>query len=155
MISIRRAKTDDISGVNKLLRQVLMVHHNIRADIFKPDVKKYTDEQLKDIFCDENKPVFVATDESQNIVGYVFCIIKQHIGNNIFTDIKYIDDLCVDEEKRGMHTGKKLYEYALDYARNIGCYNVTLNVWSGNDTAVRFYEKCGMTPQKIEMEKIL
>ncbi|MBP1564690.1 MAG: GNAT family N-acetyltransferase [Oscillospiraceae bacterium] len=156
-MSIRRAKTDDISGVNKLLRQVLMVHHNIRADIFKPDVKKYTDEQLKDIFCDENKPVFVATDESQNIVGYVFCIIKQHIGNNIFTDIKtlYIDDLCVDEEKRGMHTGKKLYEYALDYARNIGCYNVTLNVWSGNDTAVRFYEKCGMTPQKIEMEKIL
>ena len=54
-----------------------------------------------------------------------------------------------------MHTGKKLYEYALDYARNIGCYNVTLNVWSGNDTAVRFYETCGMTPQKIEMEKRL
>ena len=73
------------------------------------------------------------------------------------TDIRtlYIDDLCVDERHRGCGVGRLLYEYVLDYARSAGCYNVTLNVWSCNEAAMRFYEKCGLRPQKIGMEKIL
>lgn len=157
MISIRRAKTDDISGVNKLLRQVLMVHHNGRPDIFKPDVKKYTDKELEEIFSDDERPVFVAVDTNENVIGYVFCMFLQQKNSNILTDVKtlYIDDLCVDEEKRGMHIGSKLYDYVINYAKQRGCYNVTLNAWSCNESAIRFYEKCGMVPQKIGMEKIL
>lgn len=76
---------------------------------------------------------------------------------NILTDVKtlYIDDLCVDENIRGRHIGKQLYEYVLTFARENNCYNVTLNVWSCNESALHFYEKCGLTPQKIGMEKIL
>ena len=90
-------------------------------------------------------------------MGYAFCIIKQAVNDNILTDIKtlYIDDLCVDEKCRGMHIGKGLYEFVLDYAKGIGCYNVTLNVWALNDSAMKFYESCGLKPQKIGMEKIL
>ena len=40
---IRRAKETDMNGLNKLLMQVLMVHHNGRPEIFKPNAKKYTD----------------------------------------------------------------------------------------------------------------
>ena len=36
-----------------------------------------------------------------------------------------------------------------------GCYNVTLNVWSCNENAMKFYEKCGLKPQKVCMEVIL
>ena len=67
----------------------------------------------------------------------------------------YIDDLCVDETKRGLHVGKKLYEYLLDYARKSGCYDVTLNVWEGNDSARGFYEKMGMFVKETQMEIIL
>ena len=67
----------------------------------------------------------------------------------------YIDDLCVDETKRGMHIGKTLYEAVLDFARKQGCYNVTLNVWSCNESAMKFYESCGLKPQKVGMEVIL
>ena len=78
-------------------------------------------------------------------------------GNPVLCDAKtlYIDDLCVDEEKRGMHIGKILYAYVLDYAKKSGCYNVTLNVWSCNESAMKFYESCGLVPQKIGMETIL
>ena len=81
----------------------------------------------------------------------------QHMNDNILTDIRtlYIDDLCVDETIRGQHIGKALYEHVLAFAKESGCYNVTLNVWSLNDSAMRFYEKCGLKPQKIGMEKIL
>ena len=159
-MNIRRATPADMPGINKLLCQVLMVHHNGRPDLFKANVKKYTDEELQKIIADDKTPIFVAVEENApagEILGYAFCIFQQHIDNNILTDVKtlYIDDLCVDEEKRGLHIGQKLYEYVLAFAREQGCYNVTLNVWSCNESAMRFYEKCGLVPQKIGMEKIL
>ena len=154
---IRRAKNEDLAGLNKLLQQVLMVHHNGRPDLFKPNAKKYTDEEIFQIIANDETPIFVAMDDKEEVLGYAFCVFKQFVNNEIMTDIKtlYIDDLCVDEEKRGMHIGKQLYEYVLDFAKANGCYNVTLNVWSCNESAMKFYEKCGLVPQKVGMEKIL
>ena len=156
-MNIRRAKQADMPGINKLLNQVLMVHHNGRPDLFKAGAKKYTDEELKGILQDDTRPIFVGVDEAGAVLGYAFCVFQQHIGDNILTDVKtlYIDDLCVDENIRGQHIGRQLYEYVVDFARNSGCYNVTLNVWACNEGAKAFYEKCGLVPQKIGMEKIL
>lgn len=155
-MEIRRAKITDIAGINKLLRQVLTVHHNGRPDLFKPNSVKYTNEELAEIVSDNNRPIFTAV-ENDEVLGYAFCVMQSFENNNIMTDIKtlYIDDLCVDENQRGQNIGKKLYEFVLDYARSKGCYNVTLNVWACNKGAMKFYEKCGLTSQKIGMEKIL
>ena len=154
---IRRATTEDMEGLNKLLMQVLMVHHYGRPDLFKPNAKKYTDEELIEIIKDDTAPIFVGVDENDDVLGYAFCKFIQHVDNNILTDVKtlYIDDLCVDEDRRGMHIGKQLYEYVLDFAKKHDCYNVTLNVWSCNENAMEFYKKCGLVPQKVGMEVIL
>ena len=156
-MEIRRATEKDIERINELLHQVLMVHHNGRPDLFKANVKKYTDEQLKEILVDDKRPVFVAVDDADVVLGYAFCMFQQYCNNNILTDVKtlYIDDLCVDEKKRGQHIGKELYSFVLDYAKAKNCYNVTLNVWSCNENALHFYEKCGLKPQKVGMEVIL
>lgn len=154
---IKRARIKDMEGINKLLKQVLMVHHNGRPDLFKADVKKYTDEELVAIIEDDSKPIFVALDEQDEVMGYAFCVYQQYINNNILTDVKtlYIDDLCVDETLRGQHVGKQLYDYVLAFAKENNFYNVTLNVWSCNEGAMKFYEKCGLKPQKVGMEVIL
>lgn len=154
---IRRAKESDMPGINNLLRQVLMVHHNGRPDLFKANAKKYTDEQLAELIKDDTKPIFVCVNEEETVLGYAFCVWQQHINNEILTDIKtlYIDDLCVDETRRGQHIGKSLYEHVLAYAKENKFYNVTLNVWSLNESAMKFYEACGLVPQKIGMEHIL
>ena len=154
---IRRAKETDMPGINNLLRQVLMVHHNGRPDLFKANAKKYTDEQLAELIRDDTKPIFVCVDEEETVLGYAFCVWQQHINNEILTDIKtlYIDDLCVDEAKRGQHIGKSLYEHVLAYAKENNFYNLTLNVWSLNEDAMKFYEACGLKPQKVGMETIL
>lgn len=154
---IRRAVKNDIPGINELLYQVAKVHHDGRPDIFKANAKKYNDEELAEIIEDDERPIFVAVDENDRVIGYSFCIFMQHKDNHVLTDIKtlYIDDLCVLEGMRGQHIGSGLYEYVLDFARGAGCYNVTLNVWSLNEPAMKFYEKCGLKPQKIGMETIL
>jgi ribosomal protein S18 acetylase RimI-like enzyme len=112
---------------------------------------------LKDLLSDESRPILVCTDESDEVMGYCFCVFQQHKDDSVLTDIKtlYIDDLCVDEKLRGKHIGKELYEAALKLAKDSGCYNLTLNVWSCNPSAMRFYEAQGLVPQKTCMEKIL
>ncbi len=154
---IRRAENKDIPEINDLLNQVCLVHYNGRPDLFKKGSRKYTDNQLSRIIEDDGRPIFVAVDDSDRVIGYVFCIFEQHIDNNILTDVKtlYIDDLCVEESLRGQHIGRKLYEYALDFAGKNGCYNLTLNVWSCNTAAIKFYESCGLKPQKVHMETII
>ena len=49
----------------------------------------------------------------------------------------------------------QLYDFVLDFARQSGCYNVTLNVWADNPNVLHFYEAVGLRVQKIGMQKIL
>ena len=139
-----------------LLYQVAAVHHDIRPDLFKPDSTKYTEPELEALLQDENTPVFVF-DEEGKVLGHAFCQLTSVKDHRLLQDIKtlYIDDICVDEAARGRHVGKALYDYVLDFARSMGCYNVTLNVWEGNDAALAFYRSMGMHVQKTGMETIL
>ncbi len=157
MITIRKAETRDIPRILELLVQVCMVHHNGRPDLFKGPATKYSEADLKELLRDPKRPVFAAVDENDTLQGYAFCIHEQIQGDPVRTEIRtlYVDDICVDENVRGQHIGKTLYEHVLAYARQNGFYNVTLNVWACNEPALHFYENCGMRPQKTGMETIL
>ena len=54
-----------------------------------------------------------------------------------------------------MHVGTALFSFVKDYARELGCHNITLNVWEGNDSARRFYDAMGFGIQKTLMEMII
>ena len=152
---IRKAETKDIKGIIDLLYQVDAVHHGIRPDLFKGNTPKYDEQALEAILSDGSKPIFVF-DEGK-ILGHAFCQITEIKNHRLLQDTKtlYIDDICVDETVRGKHIGKALYEFVRDYAKSIGCYNITLNVWEGNDSAYSFYKNMGMKIQKTGMETIL
>ncbi len=152
---IRKASNKDIPRIIELLHQVNMVHHVIRPDLFKPHTTKYNEQELETMLDDDSKPIFVYDDGL--VLGYAFCQVTEVRGSQLLEDIKtlYIDDICVDENARGRHIGKALYEYVRDYAKSIGCNNITLNVWEGNDSAISFYKNMGMQVQKTTMEIIL
>ena len=157
MISlIRKAVEKDIPKILNLLSQVDLVHHNGRPDLFKIG-QKYSEKELKTLLLDEKCTILVSANAQDEVQGYCFCLFQQHINSSILTDVKtlYIDDLCVDEELRGRRIGRELYEAAVALAKESGCYNLTLNVWSCNPSALKFYESCGLVSQKICLEKIL
>ena len=52
-------------------------------------------------------------------------------------------------------SAKNLYKASVNLAKENGWYNLMLNVWSCNPSALRFYEACGLVPQKIGMELLL
>ncbi|MEE0956484.1 MAG: GNAT family N-acetyltransferase [Ruminococcus sp.] len=156
-LTVRKATEKDIPKILDLLVQVDMVHHNGRPDIFKGPATKYNEEELKAVICNEETPVFVCVDENDIPLGHAFCIHKQVVGDSVLTDIRtlYIDDICVDSDARGKHVGKTLFDYVVAYAKSTGFYNVTLNVWTSNQSAMKFYEAMGLTPQRIVMEMLL
>lgn len=153
---IRLAETRDIERIIELLHQVNMVHAVLRPDLFKPYTTKYDHQQLEAMLGDKQKPIFVL-DDGNTVLGYAFCMVTEVKDHLLLQDAKslYIDDICVDEKARGQHVGKQLYEHVLAYAKEIGCHNITLNVWTGNEPAQHFYENMGMQPQKTTMEVIL
>lgn len=156
-MNIRFAEEQDIPRLGDLLLQVCRVHHEGRPDLFRAGGRKYDDEELRGLLRDPERPILVALDEKETVQGYAFCVLQRHEGEGSFNDMTtlYLDDLCVDEASRGQRIGKALYEAVLDMARKRGCYNVTLNVWSCNASAMRFYESRGLKPQKVGMEVIL
>ena len=155
-MEIRLATETDIPGLLVLLRQVGQVHHEIRPDIFPERTLKYDEPALQALLKEEDRPVFVAMNGSF-VAGYCFCQIREYAGSTVLTDRKelYIDDLCVDVNRRGQHIGSALCDHVTAYAKEIGCTFLTLNVWQGNDSAMRFYENAGMSPRSITMEKKL
>lgn len=156
-IRVRRAEKRDIPRVLELLTQVCMVHHNGRPDIFKADSQKYHAEELELLFEDETRPVFVGVDEHDRVLGYGFCVLVDYSGSNVQVERTelYLDDLCVDESARGKGVGSVIFDYIRSYAKEIGCYHLTLNVWACNPGAMAFYESKGMKMLKKEMEIVL
>jgi ribosomal protein S18 acetylase RimI-like enzyme len=155
MTTIRKACNDDIPRIIDLLHQVNMVHWQIRPDLFRPHTTKYDEQELAALLDDDSTPIFVYDDGS--VQGYAFCQISQTTGHRLLQDTKtlYIDDICVDHKARGRGVGKALFAHVSNYARTVGCHNITLNVWEGNDAALRFYRSMGMKVQKTGMEIVL
>lgn len=154
---IRKAEERDIPRIMELLGQVLQIHADIRPDIFIPGTTKYTADELTELLKNEKNPIYVAANEADICVGYAFCQLREQPFSNNMVPFKslFIDDLCVDQQARGQHIGERLFEYVKKEAKQKGCYEVTLNVWTGNISAEKFYEKMGMKTKEKQMEYIL
>lgn len=157
MFTIREAKIEDIPGILHLLSQVLEIHAKIRPDIFISGTTKYTAKELAKILSDESRPIYAAVDEHEELLGYAFCVLENtpKSGNLVPFLSMYIDDLCVEEAARKQGIGEALFQYVRREAARLGCYELTLNVWEGNESAKAFYDKMGFTVKKYHMEYVL
>lgn len=156
-MNIRRAGEQDLEGLKKLLFQVNQIHADGRPDLFKAGGIKYTDQELQEILQDDQRPVFVYTENPECILGYAFCILEETTETTSLRHIRtlYLDDLCVDSSVRGQQIGRRLYERVQQAARDMHCDRITLHAWNFNRAAFRFYEKLGLTPLVTTMEQIL
>ena len=155
-MNIRFATVEDVPAILSLLRQVGQVHHEGRPDIFRAGAQKYGPSQVITMLSDPKTPIFIAA-EGEKVLGYCFCFVRKYDKAPVIADHTelYIDDLCIDENCRGQHIGKALYQAACDFARENHFYNITLNVWSCNESAEKFYQALGLQTQKTTMEQIL
>lgn len=153
-MEIRPATVNDINRILDLLSQVLEIHAKLRPDLFMSGTTKYSKEDLETILNDANKPTFVATIDNY-VVGYAMCQIRIPTSNMYPVKIFHLDDLCVDEKYRHQGIGEALYHKVVETAKENGCYEITLNAWPGNESALKFYEKMGLKTRSIFLEQII
>jgi len=152
---IRRANTSDTGSILNLLSQVLEIHAWIRPDVFISGTTKYSEDDLARMYPDDTRPIYVAVDDVGAVRGYAFCQIKPSNPRPpmmVPHKILYVDDICVDAYSRRSHVGLALFDHVKQEARRLGCDTVTLNVWEGNDAALKFYKSMGMKTRSRMME---
>ena len=143
-IAIRRAKEEDAEAIGRILFEVHAVHHAIRPDLFLEGKRKYDEAEVKALI--DRTPVLVA-EEAGEVLGYAVCFLEETKGGSMAAHkTLYLDDLCVDEAFRKRGVGRRLFAAAEALARELNCYDLTLNVWEGNDAARAFYDNLGMKP---------
>lgn len=156
-MKVRIAEKGDIPRIIDLLKQIKVIHHDGRPDIFSDDESKFNSADVENMLADEKRRIFVSVDENNFVNGYVFCQHREIEGKGHFKKHKtlWIEDFCVDESARNKGVGKLLYKTAEKYAVETHCDDMTLNVWAFNDGAKSFYEANGMSVQRMVMEKKL
>ena len=155
-MEIRFAIAQYVPGIIALLRQTGKVHHAARPDLFRGNAQKYSPSQILELLNNSNYPLFVAEEEGK-VLGCGICVMEYVENNSVLCDrtTLCIDDLCVKESCAGQQIDTKLYNEILRYAKERGCDNVKVNVWTCNPGAMKFYESLGMKPVKVDMEAIL
>lgn len=153
---IQLATQQDIPQLLKLLQQICDLHAHLRPDLFAEGKSKYNEPSLQELLQDSTRPIFVYRNETGIAVGYIFCAVRLWQGEALTPQkTLYIDDLCVERQYQRQGIGSALFNYATNYAREINCHSITLNVWNGNDAAIRFYQKMGLSVQRTFLEAIL
>ena len=151
-MNVRNAQIEDVNKISELMLQVAKIHSNARKDIFK----EKSIEEIKTEFNNRinNKENILVAEENNNIYGvvvYKIKEVKEHINLKDRTTL-YIDELVVDEKARKMGIGKNLFSEVKRIAKEKNYDAVELNCWNFNESAIQFYEKCGMNIQRLIME---
>lgn len=156
-VRIRKAEKQDASRIAELLETIAQLHHEGRPDIYAGGGAKYDITAVENKIADDGEIIFVAVDEKDYVLGYTMSKIYNTKDEGIVIGHKkmYIDDVCVDSQYRKHGIGKLLMAAAKQKAIDENCHICELNVWAFNENAVKFYESCGMTKQRIYMEYIL
>jgi ribosomal protein S18 acetylase RimI-like enzyme len=112
-VMVRRARPGDAAAVLQLVHQLG----------YEPDERSY-DETFAQVVRHPEAAVFVAT-EGPRVIGYLALSHRPQI--RLGHRAANIDELAVEESRRGDGIGTALLSAALDYARSIGCKRVELH----------------------------
>jgi GNAT superfamily N-acetyltransferase len=112
-ISVRRARPGDASYVFALVEQLG----------YTPEHRGF-DETFAQVVRHPEAAVFVAS-EGLKVIGYLAMSHRPQI--RLGGRAAHIDELVVDDKRRGDGVGTALVEAAIAYARGLGCKRIDLN----------------------------
>ncbi len=150
---LQLAQLPDWEAVNALAIQVHAIHVAWRPDIFQTSEVLFPKNRYEEGI--RQRQLYVAK-LGQTVVGYTLLrVVPQvHIGR-IPCRHMVVEEFCVDESCRNQSIGCQMMEDIHALAKAFGCTDLQLSVYPQNDAAVSFYQKCGFSIQRIQMQKKL
>lgn len=148
-----RAKPDDFAEVNRLARQVC--EHHAQWDkslqiVDEPYPMDWFVECIKEDALHENT-IYVAR-KADNVVGFMrFYLWETNSTVSASRKMLSIDDLGVDVSIRNQGIGQEMMAKLRGLAKDWGCESIRLYVDVENESAYRYYLKCGFHVRNMGM----
>ena len=86
--------------------------------------------------------VYVATAHDGSVVGTFALLVMDNLAH-MGTPSAVVEDVCVDERLRGQGIGKAMMHFAMEFARQRGCYKLALSSNAAREGAHAFYRSLG------------
>lgn len=151
---IRQATLDDLKALTGLYKELMTYHHDLDPKNKIPtdekcldDVKSFFELDIFEIICHESNGII------DGMVVYIIANPKVTAENRCGSLI--INDLIVTEKSRGQGIGTEMLNELFNIAKEKYCDSAVLEVHTLNDSAKKFYEKVGLLPRSIKLEKRL
>ena len=145
---VRKAKLQDVhKNLANIFIDAFNLHLECRPDIFE---SSKSNEDLKNELIniiEINNNIIVCEDDG-GVVGYIMYKINVKKNKTL-----WIDQLAVDETKRGKGIAKSLINKVRNLAYEENCDRVELCCWAFNDNAMEMYKHLGFNTQRIIFEE--
>jgi ribosomal protein S18 acetylase RimI-like enzyme len=144
-IAIRRAKVSDVVPLTQMARDTF--YHTYAAYNDPENMNSYidmyfTEDRLRYEVKDKNA-VYLLAESNNQLCGYIKLKWAPVPRENFTEKTLEIARLYAATEYIGKGIGSLLMEKAMRYAKRNKAELVWLDVWKGNEQAIRFYKKCG------------
>lgn len=135
-IIIREGQKEDMKDVLKLINELALFEK------LPNEVEISVEDLISDGFSSSPKfKTFVAIEDSVIIGATLFYERYSTWKGRII----HLEDLIVNEHKRGLGAGMALYRSVLNYAYEMGAKRVVWDVLDWNKDAINFYKSTGAT----------
>ena len=86
--------------------------------------------------------VYVATANDGSVVGTFALLVMDNLAH-MGTPSAVVEDVCVDERLHGQGIGRTMMHFAMEFARQRGCYKLALSSNAARERAHAFYRSLG------------
>ena len=154
-IDTRVAKDDEIALVKEIMIRNAweLLSEDQRRELDKEKWSQHIGELFDVTVKEKTHKIFVAKDENQSFLGYVWVGERSNAMNGMKHG--YIYDIFVKEEHRRKGIGVMLMEKAERYCRKAGYHEMLLMVAINNQAAKELYVNQGFKAEQMYMLKKL
>ncbi len=138
-ITFRKATKDDVRFIVKMIANDKL--GSLREEYKEPLPEKYY-HAFTNIDKDLNQELIVIEDESKEIVGTLQLSFIQYLTYQGGIRAQ-IEGVRIREDIRGKGLGEKLFNWAINRAKERGAHLLQLTTDKKRPEAIKFYEKLG------------
>ncbi len=147
-MKLRDANINDIPALRTLEQAVVTAERPFNSNIKESDVTYYDLEHL----LDNVDSKLIVIEDKQHIIACGYCQIRQ--SKNAYNHDRhgYLGFMYVDSAYRGKGLNKDVMQHLMAWAQTQHIRDFYLDVYAGNNPAIKAYRKLGFQNSLIEMK---
>ncbi len=146
-IEIREAILEDLSILEEFEQEVIRYERQFAPNLKEDPISYYN---IANFIEQENALLVVAT-VNQKIIGSGYALTKQSVPYKKPEQYAYLGFMYVMPDYRGKGVNGKIIDHLLDWAKQRELYEIQLDVYAQNDSAIKAYIKRGFKPDILKM----